>query len=356
VSPDVSETGERLSPRELELLVVFTCYRAAELLVDCLRSLSPQIRDVPRTQVAICENGTGEESVRLLREAIRSEGFGEWVSLKAIRPNRGFTGGNNAILRDVVAWPTPPRYVLLLNCDTIVRPGALAALHRFVEASPGVGIAGPRIVDGAGELQNTLFRDPSPRTELARTAGIGWLHRALGLPRFELEQDSHPGKGGWATFACAMIRGEVLQQIGLLDEGFFLYFDDADYCRRARAAGWTIARCDAAEVVHLEGRSNPVPEDTRLRRRRPRYYYVSRARYFGKHTGIAGLWCANLAWLLGRSASWLRERLTSAPTHVCEKEWRDVWIHALAPVRSSEPPETKIESRIVVEAGAARAS
>jgi hypothetical protein len=343
----MTDPGERLPPRELSLLVVFTCYRAAELLVDCLKSLAPQIGDVPGTQAAICENGTGEESVRTLAEAIRREGFGHWVALKAIRPNRGFTGGNNAILRDVLAWPAPPRYVLLQNCDTLVRPGALAALYRFMEANPRIGVAGPRIVDGTGERVNTLFRDPSPRTELLRAAATGWLNRALGLPRFELALDAARTEGDWATFACAIIRREVLQEVGLLDEGFFLYFDDADYCRRARAAGWSVGRCDAAEIVHLEGRSNPVEEDTRLRRRRPRYYYVSRARYFGKHTGVLGLWCANLAWLAGRCVSLLRERLLLRPTHVCEREARDLWIHCTAPVAKSEPSDPGVESRIV---------
>jgi GT2 family glycosyltransferase len=334
---DARVTYRTLEPQELEVLVVFTCYQAADLTVDCLRSMADQIRDVPKMKVAICENGTGPEAVHTLRDAIQREGWSDWVMLKAIEPNRGFTGGNNAILREAMAWPQPPRYFVLLNTDTLVRPGALRRLYDAMEADPGIGILGPRMISAEGEPQLSCFLDPSPVTEFLRAANTGLINRLLRRNPAPLAAPTERIDHDWVTFACAMIRREVLHGIGLLDEGFFLYFDDPDYCRSARRAGWRIAHCADAEVMHLEGASNPVPSDTRARRRRPRYYYVSRARYFGKHRGRAVLWLGNMAWLAGRLISWTRERFGRKAPHVCEREGSDLWVNALSPVRLSEP-------------------
>src|SRR5205085_5590103 len=125
------------------------------------------------------------------------------------------------------------------------------------------------------------------------------LNRALFRQNFQLMPRESESHYDWVSFASALIRSEVIRDIGFLDEGFFLYFDDADYCRRARKAGWKIGFCQDARVVHLEGQSNTVPESNRKLHRRPRYYYVSRARYFAKHLGTAGFWAANVAWSVG---------------------------------------------------------
>ena len=117
----------------MNLLVVIVCYRAAELTINCLRSLSAEICSLPGAKVAVCENGTGDESAKKLADAIQAEGWSDWVFLKVIHPNRGFAGGNNVILREAMAWPNPPRYFLLLNADTIVRPGALRLLLDAIE-------------------------------------------------------------------------------------------------------------------------------------------------------------------------------------------------------------------------------
>ena len=129
----------------------------------------------------------------------------------------------------------------------------------------------------------------------------------------------------WTSFCCALIRREVLEEKGILDEGYFLYFDDVDYCRAAREAGWKIAHQPRAEVMHLEGQSNPVVENTTKGERRPKYWYRSRAHYFSKFYGKAGLLRANLLWSTGRLISLARETFGRKKPHVCELEWLDVW-------------------------------
>ena len=92
----------------MDLLVVIVNYRVAHLTLDCLRSLSTEIHTIPHASVAVCENGTGDDSAERIAQAIKAEGWQDWVSLTAIHPNRGFTGGNNVILRDVLRWAEPP--------------------------------------------------------------------------------------------------------------------------------------------------------------------------------------------------------------------------------------------------------
>ncbi|MFH1111376.1 MAG: glycosyltransferase family 2 protein [Planctomycetota bacterium] len=319
----------------MNLLVVIVCYRAPELTIDCLRSLSTEVATVPGTKVAVCENGTGGESARKIEGAISTYGWEHWVWLKVIHPNRGFAGGNNVVLREAVAWSDPPKYFLLLNADTVVRPGALRLLVEAIEGRPEVGIVGPRLEGEDGKVQVSCFRFHSPLSEFVHAASTRPITYVL--KRFEVPiwPSNRPIEPDWTSFACVLIRRQLVEQIGLLDDGFYLYFDDPDYCRRARRAGWGVLHCPEARVVHLVGQSNPVESLAAQRRRRPRYYYASRARYFAKSFGLAGLWLANLMWTAGRGIAFAREFVGNAPKRACEREWWDIWTNAHKPLSSS---------------------
>ena len=107
----------------------------------------------------------------------------------------------------------------------------------------------------------------------------------MGYPSNTLPISDQPQGTPWISFACVMVRRQVIDQIGLLDDGYFMYVEDTDYCRRARAAGWEIWYWPASRVVHLRGGSSPVKSLTAKRGRRPRYYYASRSRYLAKFYG-----------------------------------------------------------------------
>ena len=321
----------------MKLLVVIVNYRAVELTIDCLRSLRPQIEEIPGARVAVCENGSGGDAAEQLAAVIEAEGWGDWVQLTAIHPNRGFAGGNNVILREALSWPQRPEFFLLLNADTIVRPDALRRMLGAIEQRPDVGIVGPRLEWEDGEPQVSCFRFHSPLSEFLRGAQTGPLTRLLRRHEVPIAVPGQPLEPDWVSFACAMIRRRVLEQIGLLDGGFYLYFDDPDYCRRAKQAGWQVLYWPPAHVVHLRGRSNPVKSLTAARKRLPSYWYESRARYYVKFYGRAGLWTANLLWLLGRSISLTRELVGNKKPHACAQEWRGIWTNALTPLSADGP-------------------
>jgi N-acetylglucosaminyl-diphospho-decaprenol L-rhamnosyltransferase len=322
------------APREgLELLVVMTCFRAADLTVDCLRTLEPEVAATPGVGVAICENGSDDGSGARLRTAIAHEGFERWVQLLEVSPNRGFAGGNNVVLREAMAWREPPRHFLLLNTDTLVRPGALGELLHAAVEHPEAGVIGSRLEWPDGDPQISAFRDRSPLGELIAGAQSGPITRLLRRWDIPIPVCEDPISCDWVSFASALLRREVVEKVGLLDEGYYLYFDDADYCRLARRAGYQVLYWPRARVVHLRGKSNPVKERTQLRKRRPAYYYASRSRYFAKFYGRAGLWISNLLWTLGRLVSLARETFGTRRSHTCEREWRDIWFHALDPMQ-----------------------
>jgi serine O-acetyltransferase len=127
----------------------------------------------------------------------------------------------------------------------------------------------------------------------------------------------------------------VIEQVGLLDEGYFMYFEDIDYCLRVRAAGWKVLYWPQARVVHLKGSSSLVTAESEERRRAPRYYYEARARYFARWYGRRGLFLANGLWHLGRCISLPRELIGNAPPRLREREAIDIWTSALQPLRAS---------------------
>src|SRR5208283_4549113 len=121
---------------------------------------------VPGARVAVCENGTGGDAAERLRRAIEENDWGSWVDLTVIYPNRGFTGGNNAVIRPALELDDPPEYVLLLNADTIVKTHALDTLVEFMDGHPQVGIAGSMLISTDGKIQGSPFRFPGIATEL----------------------------------------------------------------------------------------------------------------------------------------------------------------------------------------------
>ncbi len=325
-----------MSNQPYKLVIVIVCYRSAKLAVDALQSLRDEIPTVPHSHVIVCENGTGPESVQIIADAIAENGWSDWVTMRIIHPNRGFAGGNNAVLREIVDWEHQPEYVMLLNSDTIVRPGSLASLVRAADDHPDAGIIGPRLEWPDGDSQGSCFRFITPISQMlaaARTAPFTRMFAKWDVP---VAMSDEPHECDWLSFACAIIRMQTMREVGVLDDGYYLYFDDVDYCRMAHLKGWKTLYWPDAHVVHLRGQSNPLKELQKQCKRRPAYFYQSRTRYFAKfHGGVVGVMFANVLWHTGRAVSLLREWAGMKAPHICEAEARDNWTNWLDPMNAS---------------------
>jgi hypothetical protein len=327
------------------LAVVIINYRTAELVGDCLATLEGQLRPGV-DEAVIVDNASGDESPQQIERLIRDRGWGSWARLVRSPVNGGFSAGNNAGMRasDAEAY-------LLLNSDTLVRPGAIEALLEALRQRPEAGIVSPRLLLPDGRLHVSCYRFVTPIAVMLGAAKTGVISKLFWRYQVVLPESGRPTEPQWTSFACVLIRREVVRQIGLMDEGYFMYFEDQDYCRLARKAGWKVVNWPAAVVVHLQGQSSPVRSLTAAKRRRPRYYYASRSRYYAKHYTVVGLWVTNLLWCVGRAVSLTRELLGLKQPHLCEYEWLDIWTNALRPMRR---PELAVPGSAEVAAGAPR--
>lgn len=288
--------------------------------MDALQSLSDQIAP-PDSMVVVVDNESGDGSDEAIEKGIAEAGYGDWARLIRSGRNGGFSAGNNVGLRAVEA-----EYYMLLNSDTIVRPGAVEQLLKDMDLEPAVGIGSPRLEWLDGTPQESCFRDPDAFTEFLTAAATGPINKLLPEREIFMPVQEVAVDVDWTSFACVVIRRAVLERVGLMDEGYFMYFEDADYCRAARESGFRIRHFPEARVVHLRGGSSSVKEQKAQRKRPPRYFYESRARYFRKHYGVSGTVGVNLSWTCGRGIHLARERFFGTPPNSCEREWLDNWI------------------------------
>lgn len=319
-----------------DIAVVILNYRTAALTINCLETVVPELAAYPSARVFVVDNCSGDGSDEQIEAAIRKRGWDPRVKVIRTSSNGGFAAGNNAVLRVTTA----DRY-LLLNSDTLIRPGAVATLMAALDGRPDAGIASPRIEHDDGRPQQTCYRFRTPVTELINAARTAPLTRMFPSHVGTLPVPDGPCEPDWTSFACCLIRGELVRQVGLLDEGYFMYFDDLDYCRRARMAGWRVLHWPEAVVVHLRGQSGPVKQLTAERKRRPDYFYHSRNRYFAKFYGRTGLWAANILWELGRGISLAREMIRHKQPHTCRREPIDIWSNSWNPLK---PPHTRADA------------
>ncbi|WP_240342609.1 glycosyltransferase family 2 protein [Methylococcus sp. EFPC2] len=286
--------------------VVIVNYRAPDLVIDCLRSFSATDWNLRNGYVVVVDNNSGDRSEQMLSDFIARSGLSSWVSLATQERNGGFAYGNNAALRMALGGEAPPDYVMLLNPDTILRSGAIQTLVEFMDGHPQVGVAGSLLETPEGGVDCSAHRVHSPLSELNDGARLGVLSRLLRgyvvseAPRMKAHACD------WVSGASMIIRRPVIEDIGLMDEGFFLYFEEVDYCWRAKNAGWECWYVPESRVMHLEGASTGIKSGAK---RRARYWYDSRRYFFIKHYGVAGLFFADGLWALGRLTFLLRQCL-----------------------------------------------
>ena len=289
----------------MTLAIIIVNFRTPHLVCDCLHSLSTPV-NACRGQVIVVDNDSADGSIERLTATIEEQGWKRWATVLPQDRNLGFAAGNNAAIRYLLALKEPPDNLLLLNPDTVVHGGAVEQLSRFLEVRPEVGIVGAQLENEYHVPQSSGRRFPSVWSEFENGARFGVFSKILKNYRVALPVANHAHRCDWVSGAAMMFRREVIEQIGLMDEGFFLYFEELDFCGRAGNAGWKIWLEPAARVTHLEGQATGIQQ---AQRRRWQYWYDSRRRYFIKHHGVLRWIFADLLWGLGRLTLLLRIRL-----------------------------------------------
>jgi len=313
--------------------IILLNYKTPKLVIDCLHSMEQQI--IPGINVIIVDNASNDDSIEIIQHAIDTNNWKKWARILSSSINGGFAAGNNFGIQTVNA----DAYILL-NSDTIVLPGAINELIEAMKNNPDAGLIGPGMQNLHGEKDNSAFRFIHPFSEFLRIANTGIISRIFYRYTIHYPPNKEPNEPDWIGFACVLIPRHVIESVGLLDDGFFMYFEDVDYCQRVHKAGWKILYWPRAQIIHLLGGSGNFTADGTLQKRAPRFYYESRSRYFAKHYGLFGLWFANLSWLMGRLISLLREFTGNKTPHHRKKEALDIWINILTPFRRPTLPGT----------------
>ena len=280
-------------------------YRTADLAIESLRVLATQKGALEGGQVMIVDNASGDGSAEKITSVIQSEDWSSWVSVVASNHNGGFAFGNNIGFSQAFSSQHHVDYLLLLNPDCAVRPGAVETLIKFMNDHPNAGVAGSRLENADGGIECSAHTFHSPISELVEGARLNLLTRCLSSYEVTppLRDEAH--RCDWVSGSSMIIRRKVIEDIGLMDEGFFLYFEEVDFFQRAAKAGWQTWYVPESIVMHIEGASTGIKSTAR----RPTYWYNSRRRYFVKHYGITGLITADLLLSIGRLTFLLRRWL-----------------------------------------------
>jgi hypothetical protein len=287
-------------------------------------------------QVTVVDNDSRDGSFEQIREGARAAGWlsgetltGPRFALIAAPHNGGFGAGNNvgirAGLNDGLNDGRRADFIYILNSDAFPDPGAIHALLTHLQANPKTGLAGSYIHGPDGAPHSTAFRFPSVLGEFEGAVCTGIVTRLLRNSVVSLPFPQATQTVDWLAGASVMIRKEVLDQIGLFDETFFLYFEETELCHRAKRAGWATDYVRNSEVTHIGSVSTGMKEWQRT----PTYWFQSRHYYFTKTHGRAYAALATVAHVAGGAIYRLRMILQGKPRRDPPHFLRDLILHAL---------------------------
>lgn len=293
----------------MKLLCVILNYKTADMTLDAICKARAALSTLSH-RIDVVDNDSQDGSFERLSSAVADAG---WDDVRVVQSghNGGFGAGNNVALRAALLERDPPEFLYILNSDAFPAPDAITALVSFLEAHPRAGIAGSFIHGPEGDPHLTAFRFPSVASEALSGFRLGALQRLL--PDREVPIQPMPNatqRVDWLAGASMLLRRELLQEIGLFDETFFLYFEETDLCRRAQLAGWECWYVMESRVAHIGSVSTGMKNKSRPM---PRYWFDSRRHYFTKNHGAAYTWAANVVHAAGLLSFKARNQLQHKP-------------------------------------------
>jgi N-acetylglucosaminyl-diphospho-decaprenol L-rhamnosyltransferase len=329
--------------QEIDVAVVIVTYKCAALTIECLRSVASERSDPNiRIRVIVVDNASGDSAS--IAQAIETHHWSSWVTLITAPINGGFAYGNNLGIDAAYAYDTPS-YVYLLNPDAQVRSSAIGSLVRFLDAHPKVGIAGSSFENLDGSDWPYAFRFPTLMSEVLQGIELGLASRLFRRWVVAQTMTKVPQPTDWICGASMMIRPSVLASIGGLDENYFLYFEETDFCLRAKRAGFSTWYVPESRVMHIMGQSTTVTDTRAGPKRLPTYWFESRRRYFIVTYGLGMAIAIDIAALIANSIGLIkrlaRRRNRPVPHYIRDLARNSVlWPknRDLPAVRSFRPP------------------
>jgi N-acetylglucosaminyl-diphospho-decaprenol L-rhamnosyltransferase len=347
-TPAGSLSDPTTAERAVSVTVVTVSYRTAQYVVRSLGALRDERERQCARNIAVraivVDNASGDAET--IRQAISREGWGTWVDLVVSDTNGGFAYGNNLAFSRACDSGQRPDYFFLLNPDAEVRPNAVGALVDFLETHPNAACAASSLEGPDGSPWPYAFRFLNIVGEVVEALGLGVLERLLQRWVVVRRMGDHPEEVDWFPGAAMMVRTAVVEQLGGMDQAYFLYFEETDFCLKVKRAGWANWYVPASRVMHVAGQSTGVTGVQAVAQRMPGYWFESRRRYYVKNFGVlyamATDVCAIAAHALGRTKDWIRRRDQGRRPQFIADLWRNSTIfeanRAIAPSAEYRPP------------------
>jgi len=289
------------------VLTIILNWRTAGMTIKAAEAARTAMAQV-QGEIVIVDNDSQDGSYDEISAYAQAQGWHDVRVVQASR-NGGFGAGNNVGIRAGLADGSKPDFVYVLNSDAFPAPDAILRLHEHLAAHPEAGFAGSYIHGPAGDTHLTTFRFPSIASEFEGAIRLGPVTRILRRARVPVDTPAAAGRVDWLAGASLMMRQSVLDEIGLFDETFFLYFEETDLCRRALSAGHQVHFVPESRVAHIGSASTGMKEWQRV----PDYWFDSRLYYFRKNHGTAYAALATVAHVIGGGLHRLRCLITRKP-------------------------------------------
>jgi N-acetylglucosaminyl-diphospho-decaprenol L-rhamnosyltransferase len=327
----VTTKDPRSATTQRTVLAVIVTYKTSALVQNLLASLAGERLAIGARnivlRVVVIDNASGDaESIQRM---VSDAGNQDWITVTSAPRNGGFAYGNNLGFRHGFESATVPDFFLMLNPDTEVRSGAISALVAFLDRHDNAGIVGSSFESQDGCPWPYAFRYPSLLSELDHGLRLGLVSKLLHKHIVARTMGSIPEQVDWFPGASMMVRREVIEDVGGMDENYFLYYEETDFCRKIKAAGWTIWYVPESRVMHIAGQSTGVTGEQEGTKRLPTYWFESRRRYFVKNHGVPYAAATDavllVAHLLGQAKETLKGRGRSGVPHFA----RDMLRHSV---------------------------
>jgi N-acetylglucosaminyl-diphospho-decaprenol L-rhamnosyltransferase len=253
-----------------DLSIIIVNWNVADLLRDCLRSIDENRGELDM-EVIVVDSASSDKSVTMIREEF------PWVDLLACEENVGFPRGNNLGLARANG-----RYFLLLNPDTVVLDDALPKMMAYVRENPEVGVLGSQLLNADGTVQSSRRRFPTLITAFFESTWLETVAPKGVLERYYAQDlpDDAINDVDWVMGACMLVPRQVVADVGGLDEAYFMYSEELDWCRRIKDSGWRVVYYPEAKIVHYVGQSSEQAVVARHIN-----YQQAKLRYFRKYNG-----------------------------------------------------------------------